>query len=126
MEEVWIPEVGKLILRQTLGPCSNELRLTFRDDPKNPCHEQCIAIARDFKTKAYTATWYEYVKGASGYAASGDVIVRRPATDRDIKLLTMFWEDQSISILSWLDEVKCITVLAEDEKERIARITRET
>jgi hypothetical protein len=125
MQNEWIPEVGKLIVRQMLGLYCNEMQLSYRSDARNTSSIQGIAEARDFEARPKWCGWFECVDGEVGMTGSGMMVVRRFATDNDIKFFLLCWSDPKITLSEWLDQVQDTTTLLAEEKERIMRLAAE-
>ena len=125
MASEWIPEVGKLIVRQMLGEYFNTLELAFRDDKSNARHMQGIAKSDGFNVSSYMGPWTECMESRWGLTDDRtSMVVLRPATDNDIRMCIKCWSDKSVSLGRWLNMVKKLS-LAQEEKDRIQRLLAE-
>jgi len=122
MSEKWIPEIGKLVVRQMLGVLCNQATLEYRDKEGDEQHFRSVSEMDDFVSRPHFGGSVECVHGQSDTSGSGNMIVRRYASDRDISAFLKLWGDKRNTVAEWLEEVQRKKDIDVNEKERLARL----
>lgn len=122
MNDKWIPEVGRLVVRQELGHNCNCMQLCYRDEPDHASRTRSMANADDFEARPQWGGWTEGVAGELEVIDGQRMILRRLATDNDIRMFLALWSDKHVTLAEWLVEVQELPALLDEEKERIMRL----
>ena len=119
-ENVFMPEVGRLIMRVHSGQ-QTQFDLCFLDQANSKCYQR-ICMIKDFKAEPNFSSFiecmpYEGIVNEWNHST----IHRRYCTWDEMCALQRLWSSRSVTFEDWLDEVLETKELAEVEKNRLRR-----
>ncbi len=122
METQWVPDVGKLYVRQVLSIAHSEMVLGYLVETEEGKSFKSLAVMEDFVAHKHFWGSQECIYGRSQYSESGNLIVRRYASDSDIVAFLKLWLDELCTIADWVAGVQRLEGILPAEKARIVKL----